>query len=112
MYCIANMRMAKDTHPVQTKTGTRMENGFGFIDIDGRQGLPASVVAFGKLADELAKYEKGAVIRISGIFKANDYTNREGDVVSGYQIIAEGIAGIKSSGIKHQEEENSKQLEL
>ncbi len=104
MYCIARMRMAKDTRPVQTKTGTRMQTGFGFIDIDGEDDLPAGVVAFGTLADELAKYKKGATIRISGTLKANDY-EKDGTQVKGYQVIAEGIAGVKSATVKHQKDE-------
>ena len=35
MYCIAIMRMAKATWRIQTKTGARMQNCFGFVDIDG-----------------------------------------------------------------------------
>ena len=104
MYCIARMRMAKDTQPIQTKTGTRMQTGFGFIDIDGDNDLPAGVVAFGALADELAKYKKGATIRVSGTFKANDY-EKDGKAVNGYQILAEGIAGVKSATVKHQKDE-------
>ena len=110
MYCIARMRMAKDTRPIQTKTGTRMQTGFGFIDIDGENDLPCGVVAFGTLADELAKYKKGATIRISGTFKANNY-EKDGKAVNGYQIAAEGIAGVKSATVKHQKDErqNNKQ---
>ena len=110
MYTIARMRMAKDTRPIQTKTGTRMQTGFGFVDIDGDNDLPCGVVAFGTLADELAKYKKGATIRISGTFKANNY-EKDGKVVNGYQIVAEGIAGVKSATVKHQKDErkNNKQ---
>lgn len=103
MFCIARVRLAKDTRPITTKTGTRMQTGFGFADIDSDNGLPVGVVAFGNLADELAKYRKGATIRVSGKLKANDYTNKQGEEISGYQIICEGIAGLKSAAMKHQE---------
>ena len=33
MYCIAKLRLAKDTRPIQTKTGTRMQTGFVFGDL-------------------------------------------------------------------------------
>jgi len=108
MFVIARMRLAKDTRPIQTKTGTRMQTGFGFIDIDGDNDLPCGVVAFGSLADELAKYKKGATIRISGTFKANDY-EKDGEQVHGYQIVAEGIAGVKSATVKHQKDERTNQ---
>ncbi len=103
MYCIAKIRMAADTKQIQTKTGTRMQSGFGFCDIDGENGLPVGVVAFGSLADELAKYRKGHTIRVSGTFKANDYTKADGTEVHGYQITAEGIAGIKAARGKYRD---------
>ena len=81
-----------------------MQTGFGFIDIDGDDDLPAGVIAFGSLADELAKYKKGSTIRISGEFKANDY-EKDGKQINGYQIVAEGIAGVKSVTVKHQKDE-------
>ena len=41
MYCIAKMRLGSDTRKIQTKTGSSMQAGFGFIDIDGDNDLPA-----------------------------------------------------------------------
>ena len=96
MFVIAKIRLAKDTRQIQTKTGTRMQSGFGFVDVENDNGLPVAVVAFGNLADELEKYRKGATIRISGTFKSNDYTKHDGTQVEGWQIVADGIAGIKS----------------
>ena len=74
-----------------------MQNGFGFADIDGESGLPVGLVAFGSLADELSRYRKGDSLRVSGTFKANDYTNKAGDEVQGYQIVLDGIAGVKAA---------------
>lgn len=101
MFVIAKIRLAKDTRPIQTKTGTRMQSGFGFSDVDSDNGLPVAVVAFGNLADELAKYKKGATIRVSGTFKSNDYTNKSGEQVTGWQIVADGVAGVKSARGKY-----------
>ena len=109
MYCIAKIRMAKKTTSVQTKTGTRMETGFGFVDIEGKNGLPVSLVAFGSLADELAKYGKGSLLRISGTFRANDYTTKAGEEVHSYRLTVEGIAGINSPKAKHQPPANHAQ---
>ena len=104
MYVIAKVRLANNPRSITTKTGTRMESAFGFSDIDSDQGLPVGVVAFGSLADELHKYRKGNSIRVCGTFKANDYVNRDGEQVNGYQITAEGLAGIKSAGGKRQKD--------
>ena len=101
MYCIAKIRLVKDTRAIQTRTGTRMQTGFGFADIDGESGLAVGLVAFNDLADELAKYSAGANIRISGQFKENNYTSKDGEQVNGYQIVLDGIAGIKAARGKY-----------
>ena len=97
MFVIARVRLAKDTTAIQTKTGTRMQTGFGFADIDGDSGLPVGLVAFSNLADELAKYRKGDTLRVSGKFKENHFVNNAGESVEGYQIVADGIAGEKAA---------------
>lgn len=101
MFVIAKVRLVKETREIQTKTGTRMQTAFGFADVDSDKGLPVGIVAFGNLADELSKYNKGAMVRISGTFKANSYTNKQGEEVNGWQIVCDGIAGIKSARGKY-----------
>lgn len=103
MFVIAKTFLANGPRHIQTKTGTKMVSAFGFADIEGESGLPVGVVAFGSLAVELAKYAKGSSIRVSGIFKANDYTKRNGEEVHGYQITAEGIAGVKAARGKYRD---------
>lgn len=61
------------------------------------------VVAFGSLADELGKYSNSATVRVSGIFKSNNYTKKDGTEVEGYQITAEGIAGVKAAHGKYRD---------
>ena len=103
MYVIARIRLAKDSRKIETKTGTPMTTNFGFADISGEDGLPVGVVAFSNLADVLKKYKKGDVIRVTGDLKANDYTNAKGEDVKGYQVIAEGLAGVKAAAAKFQD---------
>ena len=103
MFVIARVRLAKDTTAIQTKTGTRMQTGFGFADIDGDSGLPVGLVAFSNLADVMAKYRKGDTLRASGKLKENNYTNRDGAEVTPFNTISEGIAGVKAATMKHQE---------
>lgn len=62
MYCIAKLRLAKDTRPIQTKTGTRMQTGFGFIDIDGDDGILSGVVAFGSIYIYMKSKLSGVVV--------------------------------------------------
>ena len=103
MYVIARIRLAKDSRKIETKTGTPMVTNFGFADISGDDGLPVGIVAFSNLAAILQKYKKGDVIRVTGDLKANDYTNSKGEDVKGYQVIAEGLAGVKAAAAKFQE---------
>ena len=97
MYVIARIRLATDTRPIQTKTGTTMRSGVGFADVDADDGLPVSLVAFGSLADELGKYHKGDTIRVTGTFKPNDYTKKDGTEVNGWQITIDGLMGVKAA---------------
>ena len=54
--------------------------------------LPVGIVAFGDLGLDLGKYKKGSTLCIAVEFKANNYTNKEGTNIEGYQILADGIA--------------------
>ena len=101
MFVIARVRLATDTRPIQTKTGTAMRSGFGFADVDAENGLPVGLVAFGSLADELGKYRKGDIIRVTGTFKANDYTKRDGTEVNGWQITLDGLMGVRAAKGKY-----------
>jgi hypothetical protein len=101
MFVIAKIRLANDPRHIQTKTGTRMESAFGFADVDGDNGLPVGLTAFGSLADELAKYRNGDSIRVSGAFRANNYTRQDGTEVEGWQITIDGLAGVKAARGKY-----------
>ena len=101
MYVIAKVRLGGDTKKINTKTGTLMRTAWGFADVDSESGLMVGIVAFSNLAEELAKYHKGDSIRVSGIFKANDYTAKDGTEKKGWQIVCDGVAGIKSARGKY-----------
>lgn len=95
MFVQTRIRLANDPRSIQTKTGTPMATGFGFADIGGENGMPLGLVAFNDLAAELLKYSKGATLGITGQLRANDYTNRDGEEVKGYQVIIDGLIGVK-----------------
>ena len=108
MFVIAKVRLVKPVNNIQTKTGTPMSASFGFADIGGEKGLPVGVVGFNNLANELSKYTQGSTIRASGTLQENGYKNRDGDQVDGYQIVLDGIAGVKSAkGVKAKPKDNS-----
>ena len=104
MYVIARIRLAV-TKPVHTKSGTRMQTGVGFIDMGDGDDLPCGLAAFNTLADTLAKYHKGDVIRVSGDFHRNDYL-KDGKTVKQFQINVEGLAGVKNATGKHNQQKD------
>jgi len=97
MFVIAKVRLVKPVRTINTKTGTPMSASFGYADIGGDKGLPVGVVGFNNLANELSKYGQGTTIRASGTLQENGYTDKNGDQVDGYQIVLEGVAGVKSA---------------
>ncbi len=108
MFVIAKVRLVKPVRAIQTKTGTPMSASFGFADLGGEKGLPVGVVGFNNLANELSKYGQGNTIRATGILQENGYTDKNGDQVDGYQIVLDGIAGVKSAkGVKAKPKDNA-----
>ena len=107
MFVIAKVRPVKPVKSIHTKTGTPMSAGFGFADIGGEKGLPVGIVGFNNLANELSKYG-GATIRATGTLQENGYTDKNGNQVDGYQIVLDGIAGVKSAkGVKAKPKDNA-----
>jgi len=94
MWINTKIRLANDTKSITTKTGTPMRTGFCFADT-GDDGFPMSVVAFNNMADALAKYHKGDVLVVSGSLQENNYTNKGGEEIKGWQCVIDNIAGVK-----------------
>ncbi len=103
MWINSKIRLAGDSKPIKTKTGTAMRTCFGFADCNDESGFPLGVVAFGKLADTLGKYHKGDTIMISGNMQVNNYTKSDGTEVTRWQVVIDGIAGVKRATQVHSE---------
>ena len=80
-----------DTWGVQTKADNRMQEGLGFILIDGGGRLPVGIIAFDHIADVLAGYQVNSIIEIKGRFKANTIYHA-GEFVTGYQVVVDALA--------------------
>ena len=93
IYMNARVRLIS-TKRITTKTGKAMTTGFCYADIQGEKGFPLSLVCWNDLAEELARYGKGDTLTVSGRLQANDY-EKNGELVKGYQLIVEGIMGVK-----------------
>lgn len=103
MEIMAKIRLANEPRQVQTKTGTPMASGFGFADLGGESGLGLGVVAFNRLAGDLLKYHKGDNVRITGTMKENNYTNKSGEEIKGYQVVVDGLMGVKAARTQYNE---------
>jgi hypothetical protein len=102
IYMNARLRLIS-TKRINTKTGKPMTTGFGYADIQGETGFPLGLVCWGDMAGELARYSKGDTLTVSGRLQANDYTNKQGEVVSGYQLIIDGLMGVKRTSAMQDE---------
>ena len=94
IYMNARVRLV-NTKRIATETGNPMTVGFCYADIQGETGFPLSLVCWSELAEELARYDKGDTLTLNGKLQANDYTNKEGEAVKGYQLIIDGLMGVK-----------------
>ncbi len=94
IYMNARVRVIS-TKRITTKTGKPMTTGFCYADIQGETGFPLGLVCWNDIAEELARYSKGDTLTVTGRLQANDYTNKEGETVNGYQLIVDGLMGVK-----------------
>ncbi len=94
IYMNARVRVIS-TKRINTKSGKPMTTGFSYADIQGETGFPLGLVCWDDLAEELARYNKGDSVTVTGKLQANDYTNKDGKEINGYQLIVDGLMGIK-----------------
>ena len=104
MWINTKIRLAKDTKLIKTKTGTPMRTAFGFAEItNGESGFPLGLVAFNEMAEGLAKYHAKDMLMISGNLQANNCTNKQGEEITGWQVVIDSIAGVKKQGPARQQ---------
>ncbi|HAX2310490.1 TPA: single-stranded DNA-binding protein [Escherichia coli] len=95
-------RLVDDPQVKQTSKGTPMTLARMAVSLpcsqaqDGQATLWLSVIAFGKQADQLAGYEKGNVISVSGVMQVSQWTGQDGETRQGYQVIADSVISAKT----------------
>jgi len=109
MWINTKIRLAKDTKLIKTKTGTPMRTAFGFAEVaNGESGFPLGLIAFNEMAEGLSKYHAKDVLMISGNLQANNYTNKQGEEITGWQVVIDSIAGVKKqSPVRQQPRQKS-----
>ena len=96
-------RLTGDPREIKTRTGTPMtvarlaaslpcrENGE-----DGEATTYFGLVAFGELAESLARHFKGDTVGAFGRVKINRYTNRDGEAREELSIMADGLVSART----------------
>ena len=96
-------RLTGDPREIKTRTGTLMTVGRLAVSLPCRENGEDSeaaaffgLVAFGELAESLARHVKGDTVSASGRVKINRYTNRDGEAQEEMQIMADGLVSART----------------
>jgi single-strand DNA-binding protein len=92
-------RLGQDPRSIQTKSGKPMCVSSVAVEITAREGQATQwlgLVAFGGVADNLARHAKGDPIGVSGRVQQNSYTKSDGTTVTELQIIADTIVSART----------------
>ena len=88
-------RLGNDPKQHTTKNDKPMASAFMFGEVESRgeeeMSLPLNVIAFGRMADVLARHSKGQFLTVSGRLQGQTYN---GEVR--YSIVADSIVSAKA----------------
>ncbi|WP_295885430.1 single-stranded DNA-binding protein [uncultured Thiohalocapsa sp.] len=92
-------RLGKDPQPINTRTGKPMTAASVAVDVsqrDQESTLWVRVIAFGKLADQLAKHAKGETLSASGRLELSKWTAEDGTARESWQLIADALVSART----------------
>lgn len=98
----AHGRLAADVLSRITDKGTTMAMGRLAVSLpchkaeSGEAVLWLGLVAFGKLAELLARHGKGELISVSGSMQINQWTGQDGGLQTSYQVVADAIISART----------------
>jgi len=94
-------RLGKDAQAFETKTGNPMSAASVAVDVGGRDGeavtLWVRVLAFGRLAEALAKHTKGETLAASGRLKLSRWTGEDGVARETWQLVADYLHSARTA---------------
>jgi len=100
MYASCYGRIGQDPRSIQTKSGKPMCVCSIAVELATRDGQAVTqwlgIVAFGGVADDLARHAKGDPIGVSGRVQHNSYTKNDGTKVEQLQIVADSIVSART----------------
>jgi len=100
MQASAYGRLGQDPKGIATKTGTAMCVASIAVDV-AREDADApplwlGIVAFGRVAEALAKHNKGDLLSVSGRVQVNRWTGNDGTRHEQLQIVADALVSART----------------
>ena len=100
----AHGRLGRDPRPVETSSGKAMTVASLAVTVEARDGGESSeatqwinLMAFGRVADELARHGKGELVSVAGRLQLSRYTNREtGEAREGWQVVLDSLVSART----------------
>ena len=96
-------RLTGDPRAIETRTGNPMTVGRLAVSLpcrengeDGEATAFFGLVAFGELAESLARHLKGDMVGAFGRVKINRYTNRDSEAREELSIMADGLVSART----------------
>ena len=92
-------RLGRDPHAIETRSGKPMAAATIAVEIgqDGEgEPLWLGLLAFGRIADDLLRHQKGDLLSAFGRVQRHTWTARNGEEREQLQIIAEGIISART----------------
>ena len=93
-------RLGKDPRSIDSAKSPMCVSSVA-VDLVDRNGDSTTqwfgLVAFGKVADKLAKHSKGDLIAASGRVQSNSWTNKDGQTQTELQLIADSVISAKAA---------------
>jgi single-strand DNA-binding protein len=93
-------RLGGDPKVITTKSGKPMTVCSIAVELTDRSGEATTqwlgVVTFGRVADDLARHEKGDPIGVSGRVQRNNYTTPGGERREELQVIADSVVSART----------------
>lgn len=95
-------RIGQDPATSQTKTGKAMTRCSIAVDVTGHnasdeESVWVSVMAFNRVADDLARAEKGQTLSAMGRLTRSRYIGKDGTERESWSLLADAVVSVKSA---------------
>ena len=96
-------RLGRDPRPIETGSGKPMTVASLAVSVEARESgetgestLWLDVLAFGRVADDLARHDAGDPVSASGRLQLSRYTTGEGEVRESWQLVLDSLVSART----------------